>query len=234
MPGVPVTTGEGTTGEGTAQSAPEPNNATIPAYGWDSGEASLTGDYLTPTVEAILRKAGARDVLDAGCGNGALCDHLHRAGFNIVGIDADVEGIPVARRVFPDVRFDVFDFKNPASGLALAGDGLVDAVVSTEVVEHLYAPHELARFAFEALRPGGSFIISTPYHGYFKNIALSLINAMDKHYTALWHGGHIKFWSRQTLSTLLTEAGFEVTGFTGTGRLPYLWKSMVLTARKPG
>lgn len=29
------------------------------------------------------------------------------------------------------------------------------------------------------------------------------------------------------------DAGFELTGFEGVGRVPYLWKSMVLIARKP-
>jgi len=28
---------------------------------------------------------------------------------------------------------------------------------------------------------------------------------MDSHYAALWDGGHIKFWSRATLTTLLQE-----------------------------
>ena len=49
-----------------------------------------------------------------------------------------------------------------------------DAVVSTEVVEHLYAPHELIRFSWEALKPGGHLILTTPYDGYLKNLALAV------------------------------------------------------------
>ena len=37
-------------------------------------------------------------------------------------------------------------------------------------------------------------------------------------------------WSRKTLTQLLNEAGFEVTAFKGSGRFPYLWKSMFLKA----
>jgi hypothetical protein len=48
----------------------------------------------------------------------------------------------------------------------------------------------------------------------------------------LWHGGHIKFWSRATLSQLLRDNGFTVIDFSGVGRVPYLWKSMVLVAQK--
>ena len=39
--------------------------------------------------------------------------------------------------------------------------------------------------------------------------------------------------SRHTLSALLEEAGFQVLAFRGAGRFPWLWKSMLLAARKP-
>ena len=87
--------------------------------------------------------------------------------------------------------------------------------------------------AFRLLKPSGHFIVSTPYHGYVKNVVLALGGKLDNHFTALWDGGHIKFWSRQTLSGLLTEKGFADLRFVGTGRVPYVWKSMILVARKP-
>jgi 2-polyprenyl-3-methyl-5-hydroxy-6-metoxy-1,4-benzoquinol methylase len=107
-----------------------------------------------------------------------------------------------------------------------------DAAISTEVVEHLFAPHLLPRFARETLRPAGYLIISTPYHGYVKNLVLSILDKWDFHHGPLWHGGHIKFWSRRTLSLLLEQNGFKMVEFHGVGRLPFLWKSMILVARK--
>ena len=77
----------------------------------------------------------------------------------------------------------------------------------------------------------GTLIITTPYHGYFKNLALAAAGKLDGHFTVLWDGGHIKFFSRRTLTALLELEGFEVTAFCGAGRWPYLWKSMVLAAR---
>ena len=73
--------------------------------------------------------------------------------------------------------------------------------------------------------------MSTPYHGYVKNVALALAGKLDDPFPALWDGGHIKFFSRNTLEQMLREQGFEVTGFAGAGRLPYLWKSMLVKAR---
>ena len=69
--------------------------------------------------------------------------------------------------------------------------------------------------------------------GYLKNCALAISGKLDAHFTALWDGGHIKFWSRRTLTALLQEAGFQVVSFRGAGRCPWLWKSMLIAARKP-
>jgi 2-polyprenyl-3-methyl-5-hydroxy-6-metoxy-1,4-benzoquinol methylase len=101
------------------------------------------------------------------------------------------------------------------------------------VVEHLYAPREWARGCFAALKPGGHLICTTPYHGYFKNLVLSLLGRWDSHANPLWDGGHIKLWSRRTLSALLTEAGFTNLEFRGAGRVPGLWMTMVVKAEKP-
>jgi hypothetical protein len=46
-----------------------------------------------------------------------------------------------------------------------------DAVVCTEVIEHLCLPRMLSRFAASLLRPRGLLILSTPCHGYLKNLA---------------------------------------------------------------
>ena len=84
-----------------------------------------------------------------------------------------------------------------------------------------------------ALKPGGSLICSTPYHGYVKNLLLSLAGKWDTHADPLWDGGHIKLWSRKSLGRLLSEAGFEDLSFKGVGRLPWLWMTMVMKAKKP-
>jgi 2-polyprenyl-6-hydroxyphenyl methylase/3-demethylubiquinone-9 3-methyltransferase len=105
-------------------------------------------------------------------------------------------------------------------------------VISLEVVEHLYFPRKFAKTAYDLLQAGGTAIISTPYHGYWKNLAMALTGTMDAHFTALWDHGHIKFWSFQTLYALLSEAGFVDISFFRVGRFPILAKSMIAIARK--
>jgi len=60
-----------------------------------------------------------------------------------------------------------------------------------------------------------------------------VLNRWDSHASPLWDGGHIKLWSRKTLSALLDEAGFVKLQFRGVGRLPKLWMTMVMSGDRP-
>ena len=201
-------------------------------YSW-SQQIPHTEAYLLEPLQQLLNELAPPEaqVLDLGCGNGALAAQLARWGYQLIGIDPSSSGIEQARALLPGVAFHQASADpEQLSSLDLP---LCDLVVSTEVVEHVYAPRLWAMAAFEALKPGGVLICSTPYHGYLKNCTLALSGKLDSHFTALWDGGHIKFWSRRTLTALLQEAGFQVVAFRGAGRWPWLWKSMLLAARKP-
>ena len=87
-----------------------------------------------------------------------------------------------------------------------------------------------SRTLFDLVKPGDFAILSYPYHGYTKNLALTLSGKMDRGFTALWDHGHIKFWSIATLTELLREAGFETPRFE---RIRPLAKSMIAIACKP-
>ncbi|MBL8267850.1 class I SAM-dependent methyltransferase [Steroidobacter sp.] len=212
------------------------SNTSIPDYGWSSGTAEASHDYLQPVVLSALRtcvpiRATSARVFDAGCGNGALLKKLQLSGYEVSGCDASESGVVQARRLCGDSvrveRLSVYENLSETFGTHW------DVVISTEVIEHLYAPRDFVRQAQRLLTPGGTLILSTPYHGYLKNLALAATGALDHHFTALWDGGHIKFWSYRTLKQLLSEFGFVDFGFFGAGRLPWLWKSMVVVARKP-
>lgn len=200
-------------------------------YGWSSSKAPHTSAYIAPRILEILKGLGVDRVLDVGAGNGALCSKLASAGFRVVGVENDEEGVRIARATHPGIPFHHFGVQHEPARL-LDRERPFDAVVSTEVIEHLFSPHLLPAYARGVLKPGGYLVLTTPYHGYLKNLVLSILDKWDTHHTVLWHGGHIKFWSRATLTRLLADNGFRVIGFSGVGRLPYLWKSMVLVAQK--
>jgi 2-polyprenyl-6-hydroxyphenyl methylase/3-demethylubiquinone-9 3-methyltransferase len=202
-------------------------------YRYYTADAECSHPYLLPCVEKFLSgaPAGTR-ILDLGCGNGSFLARFQHRGWVLHGTDFSGTGITIAQQNFPEIDFFLADASASVDAL-LQRVGPVDIVLSTEVIEHLYDPRGMLRNAYALLEPGGMLVISTPYHGYLKNLFLALTAKMDEHFTVLWDHGHIKFWSRRTLTKVLLEAGFTNISFEGAGRLPWLWKSMVLGARKP-
>jgi len=146
----------------------------------------------------------------------------------MTGVDVSTQGLEQARRRYPHLSLQA----GSAYDYLATIYGRFPVVVSLEVVEHLYAPRAFAKTLYDLVERSGTAIVSTPYHGYWKNVALALSGRMDTHFTALWDHGHIKFWSAKTLSALLREAGFQDISFSRVGRIPALAKSMIVIAKK--
>lgn len=201
----------------------------VAEYRFDRAGPSHTMAYLVPAIERLagsLIAPGAR-VLDLGCGAGWLAGWFADRGCQVVGVDPSDSGLRQAREHHPNVRF--VQAQADESLLKNLGEPPFDLVVSTEVVEHVYAPRAWARACATSLRPGGRLVCSTPYHGWLKNVVVAVTNRFDAHVNPLWDGGHIKFWSPATLTRLVQEAGFGRVVWTGAGRAPLLWKSFVLS-----
>jgi SAM-dependent methyltransferase len=186
-------------------------------------------------LAVIARQSQVKTVCDLGCGNGYLAGVLARRGCSVLGIDGSATYIDMARA------------SNSGHGAtfinALIDDDLVrqvqashppfDLVVSSDVIEHLYNPLAFLKAAHALVKPGGVAVIGTPYHGYWKNLAISLKGGWDQHHGVAWHGGHIKFFSVQSLSDMLYDAGFNRPSFEYFGRVPGFWKNMIAVATKP-
>ncbi len=197
---------------------------------WDRQARSGSNTFVAIDSETNDLPIGDVRVVDIGCGNGALCRELASRGYEVAGCEPSADGVRLAKNSAPELVFHQLGVDDDPSAV---GNASFDVAIATEVIEHLVRPRNLPRFAKQVLRPGGHLLISTPYHGYVKNLVLALSNKWDSHLTPLWDGGHIKLWSRKTLSQLLNEGGFRVVRFIGAGRLPFLWKSMIIVAQKP-
>ncbi len=197
-------------------------------YGWQFPDPLLHHAYILPKIIKLLPD-GVEKIIDAGCGNGYIAAYLASLNYEVVGIDISSDGIDIARKAYSNCRFETRSVYADLSDLM----DDVDVVISSEVIEHLYSPQTFIKNMFSVVRPGGYLILTTPYHGYLKNLALSITNQWDKHHTVDWEGGHIKFFSERTIKLLLEEAGFGEIIYSNAGRLPWLWKSMVCRVQKP-
>jgi 2-polyprenyl-6-hydroxyphenyl methylase/3-demethylubiquinone-9 3-methyltransferase len=200
-----------------------------PEFVWSQAGDRLSHGYLARPVTDLLEQFGASNVLDIGCGNGAFTGLLAARGFSVTGCDASSSGLKIAQSSFPAITFFQHDLSN---ALPESHAEQYDAVVSLEVIEHLLLPRTLMANAFRALRPGGLFVLSTPFHGYWKNLALALTNRFDEHWHPLKDYGHVKFFSKRTLLELFAETGFDVQTWLPAGRMRLLPCSMIVAAEK--
>ena len=165
-----------------------------------------------------LPASNPRCLFDLGSGNGITAAMLSKHGWDIVGVDPSEDGVAIARNRAPQCKFEL------GSGYEdLAGKfGQFPVVMSFEVIEHCYYVNKFAKTFFDLIEPGGIGILTTPYHGYLKNLALALTNHFDTHWHPEIDGGHIKFFSRKTLQGVLMGAGFSKLEFSNIGRIPPL------------
>jgi 2-polyprenyl-3-methyl-5-hydroxy-6-metoxy-1,4-benzoquinol methylase len=207
------------------------DNETISGYGYTDAKLNESHGYLLPAVLNLLdehSRQKPKRVFEIGCGNGSVAQQLWQRGYDVTGVDPSIEGINQACGAYPHLKLH----RGSAYDHLAEQFGTFPFVLSLEVVEHLYSPRDWARNMHALLEPGGLAIISTPYHGYTKNLVMALTGMLDHHFTALWDHGHIKFWSKKTLSILLREAGFMQIKFPRVGRIPVLAKSMIAVARR--
>jgi 2-polyprenyl-3-methyl-5-hydroxy-6-metoxy-1,4-benzoquinol methylase len=183
-------------------------------------------------IERVIALENVKSVCDLGCGNGYITGRLAALGYDVVGIDASESGIRIASANHPQARFicSLID-----EGLRKrAALGTFDLVISSDAIEHFYRPGDLLSAAVSLLKEDGQVLLGTPYHGYLKNLVLSVTGKMDSHFCVLDDGGHIKFFSVKTLSQLIASYGFTDLKFSFYGRAPWLWKNMTCHARRAG
>ena len=201
------------------------------AYGYRDAGPSHSQTYLNSALGQIIAGRAwpppAR-ALDYGCGNGWFANWLATRGFETTGVDISPSGIEVARRSFSSVAFTT-----DVSSESLARQGPFDLVTCIEVIAHCFVPSdELGRIR-EALKPGGLLVLSSPYHGYLKFLALAATGRMEQHLDTSWAGAYVHHFTPRSITKLLEDNGFSDVAIIQAGRVPALAKSMIVTGTRP-
>lgn len=108
-------------------------------YGWKYLECNDTNGSCLPHVLAVLDKQVAdapSRVFDLGCGNGSVAAALSQHKWSVSGVDTSSDGIQQARIACPRA-----DLRLGSAYDDLVGQfGVFPAVISLDVVEHVYYP----------------------------------------------------------------------------------------------
>jgi SAM-dependent methyltransferase len=104
----------------------------------------------------LVRDAGGGPVADVGCGPGYVTRHLNDLGVDAFGIDLSPEMVAIARRDFPDLRFEVGTMTN----LDLADDSVTGVLAFWSVIHvpDQAVPGVFAQFR-RVIRPGGPLLV---------------------------------------------------------------------------
>jgi len=164
-------------------------------------------------------------VLDAGCGQGLFSLFMLQLGYKVFGIDISYKALRNAKTVISNGYFGRASLED---ALPFRGEYFA-AVWCSEVMEHVFYVYGVLAELNRVLIRNGMLVLTTPYHGLLKNLAITL-TGFEKHYNP--NISHIRFFTRRSLASCLNNAGFEIVKWNGVGRWRPFWMSHFVVARK--
>lgn len=147
-------------------------------------------------------------VIELGCGSGAtgrLALAEGKAGY-YVGIEAFEPMAAKARTVLDRVL--VGDVER----MALPADlGQFDALIMSEVLEHLTAPEQTLQKLARVLKPDAYVFASSPNISHWSNIRNLLRGRFEYTESGMMDYTHLKWFTPSSFRKMFKDAGFEVT-----------------------
>ncbi len=190
-------------------------------------------------------------VLDVGCGNGVISRSLGAQGFNVYGIDVSNKAISKAKELnkYSNVNFDVI------SAEQLIDDGKkYNAIICSEVLEHLNKPGDLLKTLHQSLTDNGVLIVTVPNGmGPRELLVTKPVIWLQKKDNFLWHGilkikklfgytgttaqsdasdlTHIQFFTKKAIGDLAKKNNFKITKFGKTNFVEDVFPFSILSKR---
>jgi 2-polyprenyl-3-methyl-5-hydroxy-6-metoxy-1,4-benzoquinol methylase len=148
---------------------------------------------------------GAR-ILEIGCGLGATgeaCLATGRAGY-YCGVELDRKAAAVAAKRITQVHCGNVEQIDPA---VLGGD--YDALIMSEVLEHLFDPWGVVAALVPKLRPGALVFASSPNVSH-KNVVRALLKGrFDYQAVGVMDRTHVRWFTPATYREMFEQAGLE-------------------------
>lgn len=199
-------------------------------YNWDTREyfandcksvqAVIYRGRLNKVINLIKELVpNGKRVLDIGCAQGNFSLLLAEAGYKVIGSDIEPEALEYARLKyeFGDCTFVVLNGRN------LPFKNKFDAIILSEVLEHVTYPKEILLVCKAHLNKDGIIIIVTPNKLAPHNLPLlnytKLRDKVEREdndvraFNSRWFVGHYFSFTAQELRKVLLECGFKILLF---------------------
>jgi 2-polyprenyl-3-methyl-5-hydroxy-6-metoxy-1,4-benzoquinol methylase len=155
-------------------------------------------------IQLLRDKIGSfegKRVVDLGCGDGVLTYELFKNGAESYGVDLSDEAIKYAKQKHSSLGSNAQFFVESCTDTHF-DDGFFDAVISSDVIEHLSNPGELLSEIQRLLKPNGLAVISTPIR--FTE------HPLDTLHTVEWFKDEFKVLIKNTFSHVTFEYSHPV------------------------
>jgi 2-polyprenyl-3-methyl-5-hydroxy-6-metoxy-1,4-benzoquinol methylase len=189
--------------------------------------SSLRGQIRLDLLPRIA--SDARSILEFGCGESPLGAALkERQGARVVGIEIDPEAAAVARQ-----RIDAVHCGDVRE-LVTTIDERFEAIIGGDIVEHLDDPWTFLGALRGLAARNGKLLLSLPNVSNASLIADLLHGRFDYAYMGLTCVGHLRFFTRTTITEMLTIAGWTNVEITPQDSIPTPGRDELLTALERG
>ncbi len=175
------------------------------SHTWDPDKYEVNARFVSDLGAAVMGLLAAKpgeDILDLGCGDGALTQKLVETGANITGVDASPEMVASAKAL--GINAQVMD------GQRLTFDAEFYAVFSSAALHWMPDADAVVAGVYRALKPGGRFVAE---FGGFGNIAAlrTAVRAAHELISGLPMPDDAKFFPTPNFyGERLSAAGFEL------------------------
>jgi trans-aconitate methyltransferase len=172
---------------------------------WNAAAYAANGRFvatLAKGVVELLAPQPGEEILDLGCGDGALTEELVATGAKVTGVDASPAMVEAARA--RGLRIDHHD------ATTLPYEGQFDAVFSNAALHWIRNAPAVLAGVHRALRPGGRFVVEMGGHGNIAAIRVALQTVMAAYGIDAEEAAASLFASPAYYRRLLEAAGFRV------------------------
>lgn len=181
----------------------------------DDVENPIQGDELLDLeAERLLDTLGpvtGQAVCDIGIGRGLVFDRLRAGGPRmLVGVDLAWPYLRRAGADDPAIRL----MRANAENLPFRSE--LDAIVASDVLEHVLNPADFLDTAVQALAPGGRLLVKVPYR--------ENISQYRRSEGCPYPMVHLRTFDRALLGQALEDAGLDVERFTYSGFYAGRWQ----------
>ncbi|HEX8152479.1 MAG TPA: class I SAM-dependent methyltransferase [Thermoanaerobaculia bacterium] len=165
--------------------------------------SSLRGQTRYDLLDRI--SPGAKAILEFGCGEAPLGEALKkRQKCRVVGIELDPVAAAIARK-----RIDAV-YRGDVREIVAILDEKFDWIIGGDIVEHLDEPWSFLSELRRVALPGARLLLSLPNIANASLVGDLLQGRFDYVYMGLTCVGHLRFFTRQSLTEMLTIAGWTV------------------------